>query len=83
MEQKFFLPLVVVERDGPILIGRNWLKEICLPYKMIRSVEMTNTAKQLQSLLNNFFEVYEDRLGRITGFEALLSLKAGATPKFH
>ena len=82
-EQKSFLPLVVVEGDGPSLMGRNWLKEIRLPWKRIRYVEIANTAKQLQSLLNNFSEVFEDKLGKITRFEASLSLKAGATPKFH
>lgn len=37
-EQEASLPLVVVERDGPSLLGQGWLEEICLDWSEIKTV---------------------------------------------
>lgn len=34
-QQEVSLPLVVFERDGPSLLGRGWLEEICLDWSEI------------------------------------------------
>jgi len=48
-DQEVSLPLVVVERNGPPLLGRNWLQKIVLDWKEIKAI-----STGLDSLLNQY-----------------------------
>ncbi len=50
------LVLVVVDGDGPSLLGRNWLKYICLDWKGIFAVK-TVQMKPLRMLLQRYQEI--------------------------
>lgn len=74
------LPLIVVEGEGPPLLGRNWLHHLHLDWKEIKTV--TRSQKDLNSLLDNYTEVFQDELGHMSDFKAKLLMHEGAKPKF-
>ena len=78
-QQKMKLPLLIVQGDGPSLLGRNWLKSIKLDWKEIKHV--TVQAK-LDFLLDKYSVLFRNELGTMSGIEAKLSVKSDAVPKF-
>ena len=82
-EQSHTLSLMIVDGNGPSLLGRDWLHSFTLDWKHIASMKIDNTHKELDKLLTSYSEVFEDKLGPIRHFEAKLRVKEGATPKFH
>ena len=77
--QKATLPLLVVQEDGPSLIGRNWLAQICLDWKNIFSIKDTQL---LDNLLSQHSSVFRDELGTIKDVKVKLYVKENCTPKF-
>ena len=75
------LSLVVVRGNGPTLLGRNWLKHFVLDWNTIRSVQLEKD--ELLGLLNEYADVFTDKLGTIIPFKATLVVAPGATPKFR
>ena len=76
------LVLVVVEGDGPSLLGRNWLKYLRLDWSRIAQVHATRL-KTLNSVLDQHKSLFEEELGSIEPYRATLHVKLDATPKFH
>ena len=72
------LPLVVVEGEGPTLLGRNWLSRIRLDWKTIGSVGR----KTLSTVLENNRGVFEEGLGTLQGYEAQISVDPDVPPRF-
>ena len=73
------LPLIVVDGDGPPLLGRNWLKELQLNWHNIFLVNKTET---LSGILRRHDKVFNKGLGTIKGFKVDIKLQAGAKPVF-
>ena len=79
--QKQKLVLVVVDGNGPSLLGRNWLKYLRLDWNNIFAVR-TAQMKPLHSLLQRHQYLFSKELGEIHPFTASLHVKADATPRF-
>ena len=80
--QQELLPLVVVEEQGPPLIGRNWLRKIQLDWKTICAIRTTSCNDKLQKILNKHSAVFKDELGTISSTKGKLYLKSESRPKF-
>ncbi len=62
------LPLIVVQEDGPCLLGRNWLSHIQLDWKSLTPSAINHAAgDSLPNLLEKYREVFTDELGTIKG----------------
>ena len=82
-EQNKHLYLYVVERDGPCLMGRDWLTEITLDWKRIGLLTSTVSSNvALNQLLDKYSEVFKEGSGPMNTFEANLYLKPNCQPKF-
>ena len=79
--KEYQLPLLVVKGDGPALLGRNWLEEIKLNWKTIK--HLTQHKKQLDEILRNHTELFEEGLGTLKGTTAKIHVDPMATPIFH
>ena len=73
------LNLIVVEGNGPSLIGRDWLQRIKLNWADIRSVH-ANTS--LEQVLTEHSSLFKDELGTIEGVTAKLHIDPSAKPRF-
>ena len=78
-QQKRVLPLIVVDGDGPPLLGRNWLKELQLNWHNIFLVSKTET---LSEILGRHDKVFNKGLGTIKGFKADIKLQDDAKSVF-
>lgn len=78
-QQKRVLPLIVVDGDGPPLLGRNWLKELQLNFKFSFLVSKT---EMLSDLLKRHDKVLNKGLGSIKGFKADIKLQDDAKSVF-
>ena len=78
-QQKRVLPLIVVDGDGPPLLGRNWLKELQLNWHNIFLVSKTET---LSNILKRHDKVFNKGLGTIKGFKADIKLQDDAKSVF-
>ena len=76
------LPLIVVTGDHPSLLGRNWLRKICLDWKNISHLSYRFPSSP-EALLKKFSSIFQSGLGTFTGNKVNLSLCTGATPRFH
>ena len=77
------LPLTVVKRKGPNLLGRDWLSKLQLNWKEIFSVtEQECNSVNLESLLSTYREVFKDELGTIQGVKAKIYVDENAPPKY-
>ena len=77
------LPLIVVKRKGPNLLGRDWLSKLQLNWKEIFSVtEQESNSVNLESLLSTYREVFKDELGTIQGVKAKIYVDENAPPKY-
>ena len=77
-DQQATLPLIVVEGEGPTLLGRNWLDHIVLDWKEIHLIRNA----PLQAVLEKHKVVFEEQLGKLKGFEAKILVDPEATPRF-
>ena len=75
------LTLVIIEGDGPTLLGRNWLHHIRLDWSSIKAV--LPHQRSLKDLMEKYHEVFTDELGTIKNRKAKLSVAQSATPRFH
>lgn len=76
------LVLVVVEGNGPSLLGWNWLKYIWLDWSRVAQMHSTRL-KTLNSVLDQHKALFEEGLGTVEPYRATLHVKPDAIPKFH
>ena len=83
-QQSESLPLIVVDEEGPPLIGRNWLRRINLDWKTIGVLRKTKSSSEqsLGNLLSKHAQLFQDDLGTIKSAQAKLYLKPDTKPKF-
>ena len=82
-EQSGVFPLVVVDSDGPPLLGRNWLNKIRLNWHEIFAVSETESVLSVSSVLNRHQAVFKPGLGTIKGHKADIMVKHGVSPVFR
>ena len=82
-QQRKSLTCYVVKGDGPCLMGRDWIKHICLDWKEIGVTMLDTTQSRLKSLLGKYSDVFKDELGTMNSIRAELRVKDNATPRFH
>ena len=78
--QETTLPLLVVEGNGPPLLGRDWLAHIPIDWKEIKTLSRGTADEKLASLKAQYPRLWKERLEVATGIKAKLHLKEGATP---
>lgn len=78
-QQDVTLPLLVVEGDGPSLLGRNWLRTLRLDWHGIYHVHMTNS---IEHVTQKYQDVFNQELGCVHDVKAKINISNGAKPKF-
>ena len=73
--QKYELPIMVVDGDRPSLLGRNWLIHIKLDWNTIFKVQSDFPVDEYPDVFLGSFE-------KISGFQAHFQVKNNAVPKF-
>ena len=80
---------MVIEGDGPSLLGREWLTHIQLDWpeihvsKVLSVTVKPDTERSLKKLLHSYQEVFTDRVEVMKHHRAKLHLKEGAQPRYH
>lgn len=69
----------VVEKGGPNIVGRDWLIKFNVNFNTIGSI---NIANKLTLLLDEFKEVFNEKLGKHVGVSVSIELNEGAKPIF-
>ena len=72
------LPLIVVEGDGPTLLGRNWLGSIRIDWCKIHY----SPSAGIQNLLEKYDKIFDGKLGTFKGQPAKIVVDPDATPRF-
>ena len=78
--QELQLPLLVVEGDGPNLLGQNWLEKLQINWKSVNLLE--GGAVNVDQLCSEFADVFQSGLSTLNGFEASIYVNKEATPIF-
>jgi hypothetical protein len=78
-EQTASLPLIVVQGDGPSLLGKNWLQKLKLDWGYIMNITIQ---KEVDELIRKYGNSFTDELGTIQGVSAKIHLKPDAQAKF-
>ena len=76
------LPLIITRGEGPTLLGRNWLSVLKLDWPKIFAVR-SQPERTLQHVLDQYADVFQDKLGCLKGVKAQIHADADATPVFH
>ncbi len=72
------LKLLVVKGNGPVLLGRDWIKRLKLDWSFVSRV----ATESFEGLYDRYPEVFQPSLGKVTGIKAKLHVVPGAIPKF-
>ncbi len=64
-DQTAVLSMLVVEGNGPSLLGRDWLQELKIDWSKVHRV----------SLLEQYVTLFAEKLGEIRGIKAKIHLK--------
>ena len=76
------LPLLIVEKEGPSLLGRNWLNTLRLDWSQLISVHHLQGSSALSAVLQRHPHVFEEGLGTLKGFKAKICVDPSSTPRF-
>ena len=79
--QRAPLVLLVVEGDGPSLLGRNWLRHIRLDWKNIHMITKDKLISP-EDLMAKHADLFKEELGLVSPFQATLHVRADAHPRF-
>lgn len=77
-EKKYTLSLLVVQGNGPALLGRDWIKMLKLDWSTVNRVKTEST----DELCDRYSEVFNPSLGKVKGVKAKLHVVPDAIPKF-
>ena len=77
--QDLVLSLLVMDGNGPMLMGRNWLSRIKLDWPRVCHMAQPQSVSQLLSQYNDLFQ---PGIGTLRNYEAKLDVDPDATPKF-
>ena len=86
-QQPLLLDLYVVKGKGPVLMGREWLYKIRLDWCAIKSLNVSKVTlpakERLDTILDKYSDVFEDKLGTFKSAKAKLTLKEDGQAHFH
>ena len=75
------LPIIVIEGEGPTLLGKNWLTKIRLNWnKLVHKVEAGNQA--LDSILQKHPGVFKEGPRLVQGYSAMIYINQNSPTKF-
>ena len=77
-EKKARLPLLVIDKDGPSLLSRNWLTCFQLNWKAIHTIQHMT----VNNLLKKYESVFSPGLGTLKGFKAKTHVEPNVTARF-
>ena len=80
-DQRAPLVLLVVDGDGPTLMGRNWMPYIRLDWKNIHTIQ-ESPHSAVEELTEKFAELFKDELGKVSDLQVTLHVKPDARPIF-
>ena len=88
--EQLALRLIVVS-DGPSLLGRQWLNEMEMDWKTlcqqshmaIHRVPCGGPESSIENLLEQYSDLFQNELGKLTRFKATLKVLPVAQPMFH
>ena len=73
------LPIIIISGNGPILLGRSWLKHISLNWpKLFQPILKVDD--QLTQLLESFGDVFKDELGTLQGDKVSIHIDSTVGP---
>ena len=72
------LPVLVLKANGPNLMGRNWLENICLNWASLKQLGKPN----LEEVLNKYDDLFTDELGKLNGVTAKIYVDPTTKPIF-
>ena len=78
--QKAILPLLVVEGEGPSLLGREWLQHIRFDWSCVNSASKADAAAQ--EVRDRHPDLFEEELGELKGTTAKIYIDSDARPRF-
>ena len=83
-KQEVELQTLVVEGSGPNLLGRDWLRVLRLNWKELFTIQVdeNNHESSFGRLIDQYSEVFRERLGTFTGPRAKIHVETEAKPKF-
>ena len=73
------LSLLIVDGDGPSLLGRDWLRKLRVNWCQLNQIRHT---EELQRILDNHNSVFKEDLGNISGIRASIPVDPMASPRF-
>ncbi|GFR34009.1 uncharacterized protein K02A2.6 [Trichonephila clavata] len=79
--QKVNLNLYIVKENLDTILGREWLYKIQLDWLAIKAIR-AKTEQNLNNLLREYKDIFDDKLGEISNYEAKLKLRPGVKPIF-
>ncbi|GFV72166.1 uncharacterized protein K02A2.6 [Trichonephila clavipes] len=79
--QKVNLNLYIVKENLDAILGREWLYKIHLDWPAIKAFR-AKTERNLNNLLREYKDIFDDKLGEINNYEAKLKLRHGVKPIF-
>ena len=84
--QRELLDLYVVKNKGPVPVGRDWLRKLCLDWCSIKSLQASlatsSPMEHLDVMLDKYSDVFEDKRGTFTSAKAKLTLKEDSQARF-
>ncbi|XP_064468546.1 uncharacterized protein K02A2.6-like [Ornithodoros turicata] len=83
----YSLPLHVLDKSGPSLIGRDWLRHIRLDWSVLHKLNAVENSKAscteaAKRLFSKYSQLFNNELGCIKGEKVQLRLKQEEKPKF-
>ena len=78
-DQESHVTLLVVEGQGPNLLGQDLLRQIQLNWHEIFCLQWTSS---LQCILQQYKDVFKEEVGTMKGFQAKLYVDGSVTPHF-
>ena len=79
------LGVLVVNTNGPNILGRDWLLSLKINWKRLFTIHAlyTNTpSERLTSLINEFQDVFQEGLGKMIGVSAKIVVQETCKPKY-
>jgi len=76
------LQLIIVEREGPTLMGRDWLRHLCLDWAQLSNI-IPDHRSELNELLHAHSGLFSSDVGQIKGTTAHLYLIPGTNLWFY
>lgn len=76
------LQLMIVEGEGPTLMGRDWLRHLCLDWAQLNNITPDHRS-ELNKLLHSHSGLFSSDVGQIKGTTAHLYMKPGTKLRFY